>query len=108
MSGVMDDCEIARERARGLVVDLSKIDPNNELLRFCRFVLSKEDKLYFCKEDDWYAGKEEVYSTFLTDEDRKRWSKGHIDRYLIERCATAMENYVRALEDMIRELEKHL
>lgn len=96
----MVEYEVACEAARLSIKKLAILDEDNELFRFCRFVVSRHEALYSCKEDGWFADREKFYARFLTDKDREIWSEGDFGRLI-----RATENYARALEEKIDQFE---
>lgn len=96
----MVEYENARESALYSIKKLAILDEDNELLRFCHFVISRRDALCSCREGEWFADKASFHARFLTDEDRAKWPEGDV-----ERCIRATENYARALQEKVDEFE---
>lgn len=62
---VIDDCEDAHARASELVLELSKMRPCNELLRYRRFVISRDHEAWDLPDSALIVSDAGAYMRFL-------------------------------------------
>lgn len=95
---VIDDCEDAHARASELVLQLYRMRPSNELLRYRRFVISRDHEAWDFPESAPVASIDEVYDRFLSS----------IKVHDVYARAEVAEKYASALEDEIERLTYRL